>query len=803
MDTLLQDLRFALRSLRRTPGFAPMVVVMMALGIGVNSMIYSVLRTILFADLPYPDPDRLVRIEVFHEREPGNGSSMSMPDALDIRNQSRTLSSMGIWAETSAYLTIGDTPQRLEAAFASDGLLATLGVRPMLGRWFTPDECTMAGYVVPVVIGARIWREQYKSDPDVLGRTLKMSGRERTIVGVMPENFRFPEISDLYVPFPLNDSTDTRGNHYLAVAARLAPGATLAEARAELKQIAAVIAKDHVATNRDATFRPTPIREELVEDIRPMLILLALAVSFVLLIACANVANLLLARANTRVRELGVRLAMGATRARVIRQLLTESVLLSATGGAFGILLGEWGMRLTLASIPIELPYWMQFRLDAQVVAIVAAVSVLSGILFGLAPAWQATSGDLLGPLREGTPGGGDTHSRRRMRNTLVVAEVALAVLLLIGSGLMVRSFLRMQEQRSMLQIDHVLTARVTLPGKLYPEDENRLAFFREFRHSLAALPGVRDVGGVINLHLGDNNWTVSLQREGIDAPVSPDHPVVSFNVITPGYLSAVGLPLVKGRDFTEADGGKGANVALLNQSAARKLWPGEDAVGKRVRLRPEDEWSTVVGVVADVPQHVRTPAKNVPEILFPHAQRTLQTLTWALRTDGDPAALASSVRSLLRARDPNLPLYQVRTLREHIARSMWESRLYAQLLGVFSVLALLIAALGIYGVMAYTVSQRTREIGIRIALGAARSDVQRLVVGQATKLTLAGLVLGLAASYVLTRFMAGQLFGVRPDDPPTFGVVTILLAASAVLAAWLPAARAVRVDPVVALRHE
>jgi putative ABC transport system permease protein len=803
MDTLLQDLRFALRSLRRTPGFALTVVVMMALGIGVNSMIYSCLRAILFADLPFPNPDRIVSVDAYSTKENDGSMSMSLPDSKDIIDRTRTMSSLGVFTESSAYLVAGDSPQRLTATMASDGLLRTLGVQPILGRWFTPQECLTGGNLASVVIGHRVWREQYKSDPNVLGQTLTMNGRVRSIVGVLSEGLRFPEASDIFVPLAMNDTSDSRGSHYLSVIGRLGPGVTLKAAAAELRQIGATLAKEYVPTNRDVTFRPEVLSEDLVSEIRPMLILLALAVTFVLLIACANVANLLLARANSRVRELGVRLALGATRGRIVRQLLTESVLLSVTGGVFGVLLGEWGMRVTLASIPIELAYWMHFQLDAGIVAIVVVVSVVSGIAFGLAPAWQVTSGDLLSPLREGTPGGGDTRARRRMRNSLVVAEVALAVVLLIGSGLMVRSFLRMQEQRSVLRSEGVLTGGVTLPVALYPEETRRVEFFREWRHALAALPGVKSVGGVLNLHLGRNNWSMSVQREGIDAPKSPDQPIVAFNVITPGYLATVGLPLLRGRDFTEADGADGARVAILNQSAAKKLWPKDDAIGKRLRLDEKEDYATVVGITADVRQRINAPANRMAEMMIPHAQWKGQTMTWTIRTEGDPAAIAPSVRALLRTRDPNLPFYNVRSLQEQFARSMWDSRMYAQLMGVFSVLALFIAALGIYGVMAYSVAQRTREIGIRMALGAARADVQRLVIGHATKLTLIGLTLGLVASYGLTRFMAGQLFGVRPDDPPTFATVTILLAASAVLAAWLPTARAVRVDPVVALRHE
>ncbi len=803
MDALLQDLRYAIRSLRRTPGFAFTVVLMMALGIGVNSMIYSVLRGILFADLPFPDVDRIVKVDAFDTKESDGNMSMSLPDLRDILDHSRTLGSLGVWTESSAYLTTGEEPQRLDATLANDGLVSALAVKPVLGRWFTREECRSGANLVPVVIGHRVWREQWAADGNVLGKTVRMNGRVRTIVGVMPEGFGFPETSDIFVPLAMNDTADSRGSHYLQSVGRLAGGASLAAANAELKKIASDLSREYVQTNRDVTFRAKTLREDLVAEIRPILVLLALAVAFVLLIACANVANLLLARANSRVRELGVRLAMGATRGRIIRQLLTESVLLSLTGGVLGVLLGEWGMRLVLSSIPVEIPYWMRFELDTSVVAAVVVVSVLSGILFGLAPAWQVTSGDVLTPLREGTPGGGDTPARRRMRNTLVVSEIALAVVLLIGSGLMVRSFLRMQDQRSALRSEGVLTGAVTLPVALYPQDEQRVAFFREYRQALAGLPGVRSVGAVLNLHLGRNNWNMSVQREGVDDPKAPDHPVAAFNVITPGYLGTVGLPVLQGRDFTEDDGRKGAHVALVNQAAARKLWPDGEPLGKRIRFGGDEEWATVVGVIADLRQNVQAPTQRIPEILVPHTQFKNQTLTWTIRTSGDPAALAGSVRALLRSRDSNLPFYNVRSLREQIARSMWDTRLYAQLMGTFSVLALLIAALGIYGVMAYSVAQRTREIGIRIALGAARADVQRLVLGHATRLTLLGIGIGLAAAYGLTRFMAGQLFGIRPDDPPTFAGVTFLLAASAVLAAWLPTARAVRVDPAVALRHE
>jgi len=805
MDRLLQDIRYAIRSLRRTPGFAFTVIAVMALGIGVNSFIYTAVRAILFANLPFAEPDRMVEVQAQNRRTGDGGFEMSMPDARDVTERSRTLVRVASWTDWSAFVTTGGDAQRFVATMGTAELTRALGVEPALGRWFTPDECTVANMYGPVVLGDRAWREQFGGDRNVLGRTLTVNGRVRTVVGVMPAGFRFPEISEFFVPLATDDSTAGRGQHWLEVVGRMAPGATLPQVRAELGSIAAGIAREYPATNKDITLLATPFRDRLVEGPRPALIMMALAVLFVLLIACANVANLLLARAAARQREVGVRIALGATRLRLVRQMLTESLILSLAGGALGVLLGNWGMRLTLASIPIPLAYWMKFDLDPVVLAAVVAVSVFAGLAFGLAPALHTTSGDVMTPLRESTPGGGDTPANRRLRGMLVVAEVALALVLLVGSGLMVRSFLWQMNQSHTLRTEGVLTGTVTLPSAIYPEDARRVTFFRELRERLATLPGVRAVGGAANLHLGGNQWTMSIEREGIDSDKETDNPHVSFNVLTPGYLDAVGMTLRRGRDVSDADAADAPHVCLVNEAAAKLLWPNADPLGKRWRFGPHDTtgWVTVVGVVANVRQRARASEQRVAEVLMPHAQRPNQTLTWAIRAPGDPGVLAAAVRQMLHARDPNLPFYNVRTLGEHIRLAVWEPRLYAQIMTVFSVLALVIAALGLYGVMAYTVEQRTREIGIRMALGAARADVQRLVVGQALRLTLIGAGIGLGLAFALTRFMQSQLFGIRADDPPTFAVVTLILALSSAAAAWLPTARAVRVDPVVALRHE
>lgn len=802
MDSWLHDIRTAARSLRRAPGFSMLVVVMMALGIGVNAMIYTVVQGILFHRQPFPEPERIVTIDSWQGRE-DDLDELSGPDYLDLRERARSVSAMAVYNESMLYLTIGQDPERFQSAWASAGLLDVLGIQPILGRWFTEEECTEGRAYESVVLGHRIWKDRFGADPQILGRALRMNGRVRTVIGVLPEGMRFPEAAEMYIPIVVERYEQERDSHYLDTVARLAPGVTIAQAQAEFRTLGAQLEREHPETNRAKGFRPVVLSEALVRDIRPMMLMLSLAVLFVLLIACANIANLTLARATGRLRELGVRMALGAGKGRVIRQLLTESVLLGLVGGIGGVFVAQWGLQLTLHAIPIELPYWMTFEVDARVFAVTIALSIAAGMVAGLVPALQLGGSDLIGPLREGTSGGGDSPGRRRIRNSLVVSEIAIAVLMLIGSGLMVRTFMNLAAQRSGLDPRGVLTGQVTLPVAVYPAKGQKTAFFQEFRGALLELPGVRAAGAVANLHLGRSSWSSTVMTETGGQSEARAHPVSGNNVVTPGYLEAVGIRLIRGREFTTQDDSLSEPVAMVNESAARLLWPGEDAIGKRFKFGDKDSvWRSVVGITSSVRQHVAR-SRTDAEVLRPHTQVPNQTMTWAIRGDGDMATMASAVRRLLRERDPDLPFYESRSLEEHLRRALWEERLYAWLLGSFSALALAIAAIGIYGVMAYSVAQRTREIGIRMALGAAREEVQRMVVIQAMRLSAIGLGVGLAAAFALTRFMAGMLFGVRPDDPPTFIIVISILALSALVAAWVPAARATRVDPMIALRHE
>ena len=803
MDTLLQDIRLALRSLRRTPAFTATVRVVMALGIGVNALIFSVVRGILLRDVPFPQPERLVAIKSVSQGSVGE-TETSIPDFVDVRERAKSFEHVAATVGTQVYVTLGSEPERFDGVLSSSDLPALLRTKPLLGRWFTQDEEIEGHQFATVVLGYRPWRERLKGDPDVIGHTLRMNGRVRTIVGVMPEGFRFPENSDFFLPLASRGSDDSRGGRYLKVIGRLGPGASAASATAELRTLSLQLGHDYPETNAKMRLMARGYHDDLVTDVQPMIVTLALAVAFVLLIACANVANLLLARMTNRHREVAVRMALGGSRTRIVGQMMVETLVLTIAGAAGGMFIANAGLKLVLANIPQEFPYWMHFEIDGAVFAFAALAAVVTGLLAGIAPALHSTTVQVLPALQDGSAGAGDSRKRNRMRHTLVVAEVALAVVLLICSGLMVRSFLRMSEQATRVRTDGVLTGGVTLPYAVYPKDEQKRAFFAEFRSALQQMPGVHSVGAVSTLHLGSGSWTRTIFPESRDAGTSASMPNVSYNVITPGYLETMGIPVQRGRDFTDADGAATPRVAIVNESAARLLWPGADVLGKRFNWGKSDTlgWITVVGVVADVRQNAKGYGEPA-EVLVPHPQEPVQSLTWAIRSSRDPAELTPAVRSLLRARDRDMPFYEALTMRRHVERAIWDQRIFAWLMAVFSALALVIAAVGLYGVMAYAVAQRTREIGIRMALGAARGDVQRLVVGQAVRLTVLGMGIGLALAFALARLMESQLFQVRPDDPPTYAVVTLILASSAVLAAWAPTVRATRVDPMVALRHD
>ena len=804
MDALWQDLKVGWRSLWRTPAFACVVILILGLGIGANTMIFNITNAFLVRSWPYHDFNKNALLYGVDRRANEKDMELSYPDFVDARARLKSFERVAAYSETQAYMTLGKEPERFAATWVTPGLFANFGATPVLGREFLPEEEQKARALTVIIISHRVWKERFQSDPGIIGKTVKMNGRIREIVGVAPPGFHYPEIADFYIPAYNDPTEDSRKARYLDVVGRLKPGASFAQANAEAAALGEELARQYPQADAGTTLRVATYRQFAAENMGPVLALLMAAVGFVLLIVCANVANLLLARGAGRQREIALRFALGATRGRIVRQLLTESVILAGLGGGVGYLLAAWGRDLVLGSIPVELPFWMKFDTDPNTILFMIGVSLLAAVLAGLWPALHTSHVEVHDALKEGGQHGSTGKGRNRLRGALVVAEVSLALILLAGAGLMIRSFVHQVEQRNAIQTKGVLTASFTMPVAVYPNNAAKLAFMDRVMPALAALPGVRAISSTQALPLGRNSWSRWIWLEGDPVGAEAPRRSVFLGIVRPDYFRVLEIPLRAGRAFTADDDSSSDGVAIVSETAARTLWPGKNALGQRFKWASDDTtgWRTVIGIVADVTPSV-TEKRPPSTVYLPHAQEPVQVVTVLARHDGDPAALTAAMRRVLQANDPDMPLFEVRTLEEFVRRSLWEERNYAALMSVFAVLALAIAAIGIYGVMAYSVAQRTQEIGIRMALGAARRDVLRLVVGQALRLTVLGVGIGLAGAYAVTRLMASLLTGVTPGDPPTFVGVTVILALSSIVAAWLPAERATRVDPMVALRSE
>ena len=804
MDALWQDLKVGWRSLWRTPAFACVVILILGLGIGANTMIFNITNAFLVRSWPYHDFNKNALLYGVDRRANEKDMELSYPDFVDARARLKSFERVAAYSETQAYMTLGKEPERFAATWVTPGLFANFGATPVLGREFLPEEEQKARALTVIIISHRVWKERFQSDPGIIGKTVKMNGRIREIVGVAPPGFHYPEIADFYIPAYNDPTEDSRKARYLDVVGRLKPGASFAQANAEAAALGEELARQYPQADAGTTLRVATYRQFAAENMGPVLALLMAAVGFVLLIVCANVANLLLARGAGRQREIALRFALGATRGRIVRQLLTESVILAGLGGGVGYLLAAWGRDLVLGSIPVELPFWMKFDTDPNTILFMIGVSLLAAVLAGLWPALHTSHVEVHDALKEGGQHGSTGKGRNRLRGALVVAEVSLALILLAGAGLMIRSFVHQVEQRNAIQTKGVLTASFTMPVAVYPNNAAKLAFMDRVMPALAALPGVRAISSTQALPLGRNSWSRWIWLEGDPVGAEAPRRSVFLGIVRPDYFRVLEIPLRAGRAFTADDDSSSDGVAIVSETAARTLWPGKNALGQRFKWASDDTtgWRTVIGIVADVTPSV-TEKRPPSTVYLPHAQEPVQVVTVLARHDGDPAALTAAMRRVLQANDPDMPLFEVRTLEEFVRRSLWEERIYAALMSVFAVLALAIAAIGIYGVMAYSVAQRTQEIGIRMALGAARRDVLRLVVGQALRLTVLGVGIGLAGAYAVTRLMASLLTGVTPGDPPTFVGVTVILALSSIVAAWLPAERATRVDPMVALRSE
>ncbi len=797
---LWQDLRYGARLLMQKPGFTLIAVITLALGIGANTALFSVVNAVLLRALPYPQSERLVVLWQGGQRGELGQMPVSPPELMDYRAEQQAFEHLAAHVLADANLSGSGEPERLRAAVVSADWFAVLGTPPLVGRTFLPEE-HQPGRNNSVVLSYGLWQRRFGGDAEVLGGSVVLNGRARTVAGVMPASFRFPVEADLWLPLALTPeqlSPAGRPRHFLTAIARCKSGVTLAQAQEDVRAIAGRFPGGMNA-------RLVSLHDELIGQVKAPLYILLAAVVFVLLIACANVGNLLLARATRRQTEMAIRQALGASRSRLLRQLVTESLLLTLAGGVLGVLLAVWSKDLLVTLVAEVLPRADEIKLDAQVLTFALGLSLLTGLLFGLVPAWQSSRPNLNETLKLGAPGGGGS-SRGRARSLLVVSEIALALLLLAGAGLLLRSFHRLSQVDPGFNPAQVLTADMSLPFARYNTDAKRAAFYQELVPRLAALPGVEAAGIVSDLPLSGMNADSSYTHDAIPPEQqrrSP--PSADYRHCSPQYFSAIGIPLLRGRAFAEHDTPGAQPVAIVNETLARRIWPNEDALGKRIAFfAPEglEPWRVIVGVVGDVKHHGLN-METRPEIYIPHAQAPTGTMTLVLRTTGDPLALVTSVRNTVRALDADQPLFNLRRLERLRDDSIAPQRLQTLLLVLFAAVALLLSALGIYGVIAYAVSQRTHELGIRLALGAQRGDMLRLIVKQGMRLALLGVALGLLASFALTRLMENLLFGVSATDPLTFILITMLLLGVALLACLVPARRATKVDPMVALRYE
>lgn len=804
-----QDFRYAIRTLFQQRNFALPAIVMLALGVGANTAIFSVVNAVLLRPLPYQDAERLMRLNPANTRTGRVGAATSPLNFLDWRSRNQSFEAMGgFLGDVPYHLSVGGEPERVTGAMLSDSLLPTLGVRPALGRNFSPEEDRTGGPNV-VLLSHELWTNRFGANPNIVGQTITLSSRAHTVVGVMPPSFAFPNrTTALWVPFGMVYADSGRGNFFVEVIGKRKADVTPAQAQADLSNVATALAREFPQVNTDRGIQLVPWQEEVTGKVRPLLLTLLSAVGFVLLIACANVANLLLARAAGRQKEVAIRSALGASRGRIVQQMLTESLLLSFTGGALGLLLGAWGLKALLALSPPDLPRVEEITLDGSVLLFTLGVTLLTGVLFGLVPALQASRPNLNVVLKEG--GRSSSTSSSLLRSGLVVAEVALSLLLLIGAGLLLRSFWRVLSVSPGFTTEKILTFDVALPWQKYTGVKAQ-QFFQQAQERLRTLPGVQSLGATSALPLTEANNMRYFTVEGRTSNEPRDFTIEYHRFVTTQYFEALGVPLLQGRTFNATDERTdAAPVVIINQAFARAYFPNQDPLGKRFKMGETAEspyaWMTVVGVVGNI-KHASLEATDRPEMFRPYAQMTSREnerkLTFAIRTAQTPEALLPAVRREIQAMDSEQPLANIATMEHLLAQSVARRRFSLLLLGFFAATALALAAIGIYSVMTYTVAQSTREIGIRMALGAQARDVLRLVLGHGLLLTVLGVVIGLAGAWGLTRLMTTLLFNVSATDGWTYAIVAGILLLVAVAACLLPARRAIKVDPMIALRYE
>jgi putative ABC transport system permease protein len=813
MNCLWQDIKFGLRMLVNSPGFTAIVVLTLALGIGANTAIFSVVSAVILQPLPFPEAKRLVSLRGIDMRN-GEGRALSYPDFADLRAQSDTLESVAVYDQSTFTLTGSGEPLHLAAEIVSANLFEVLRAVPLLGRTFAATE-DQAGTRV-VLLSHRLWKTRFGASPNIVGRPVTLDAQPYIVIGVMPPEFQFPLQSrpvDLWSSMAVNATTSDpdgpitvqRGAHFLRAIGRLEPGVELATADAETAAIGGSLSKQYPDTNGHLTMGLRPEKEALVGDVRPVLLLVLGAVGFLLLIACSNAANLLLARAAGRQREMAIRASLGAGRKRVFWQLLTESVLLSLGGGALGLLLSMWGINLLSSFRSLQIPRLGQAGLDPRALAFTLGISVLTGLVFGLAPAWHAAQFDLFGSLKDGGRANTDSKSHSRARGFLVVSQVSLAVVLLVGASLLLESMFHLSRQSPGFDPKGLLTFNLDLPDVRYGRPAQSADFYQRLLERIRALPGVQSASGVLPLPLSDDIMRTTFQIEGRPVAKS-DEPRTQFRAIGLDYLRTMRIPLIEGRDFTARDDRNAPPVIVINQSLARQFFPNQSAIGKRIKpgisASGQEMMREIVGVVGDV-KHKNLWQATEPEVYTPYDQVAVGTMYVVVRSPGQPMNLLPAIREQVHALDPELPIYKAQLMEDYVADSVAQRRFTSLLVSAFATAGLLLAIVGLFGLMSYNVAQRRNEIGIRVAVGAEKSDILRMIVREGLALTLAGITIGLVATLVVSRILNSQLFGVSATDPATFVVVALSLVAVAITACYLPARRAANLDPLMTLRNE
>jgi putative ABC transport system permease protein len=811
IETLLQDLRFGARMLRKNPGFTVVAVLTLALSIGANTAIFSVIDAVLLRPLPYKNSDQLVAIAANNVQRGINGLPVSFTKMTRVREQTRTLQSVGAYYPLNASLTTHGAPEQISAARATAGFFDVLGVIPAEGRGFLPEEDGEGGADV-AIISDGFWHSHFGAAPDLIGRAIPLDGKSVTVVGVLPASFHFPFaqpepdvwLPRVFDPIALTPVMIRTGASYLVVFARLQPGEALAQSQAELDAISETYAKDFpgYVDASNYSLEVVSLKESLVGPLRVTLLLLLSAVGFVLLIGCTNIASMLLARSTTRQKEIAIRQALGASPPRLMRQLLTESVLLSALGGILGVVLAAGGLRLLRLLPPGTIPRIEEVSLNGGVLIFSVVLCVVTGIAFGLMPSLLASHRDVNETLKESGRGSNEGRKSRSSRAALVVVEVAIAVVLVTGAGLLMKSFGNLMHVDPGFSPANVTTFLMTLPKSHYPQPAQQAEFYRRLVESVQTLPGVQSAGVSSFLPLAGAIRYVYFCPEGMVCQGIGKDPVIAVRQITPDYLQTMRIPLLRGRVFNQQDIAGVKPVVIINRTVAQKYFPAQDPIGRHLANSRDKIQMEIVGVVGDVKfTGLNTP--YIPEMYMPQAQNPAATMTLVVCSTSNPQPLIAAVRQKTAEIDPDLPLSNIASMSEVVSASVAQPRLTTQFTGFFAGLALLLTAVGIYGVLAYSVTQRTHEMGIRMALGASRVEILKMVVGQGMKLVLAGLVFGLVVSLAVTRLLSTLLFGTSARDPLTFAAVTLLLIVVALLAAYIPARRAAQVDPIVALRYE